>query len=84
MLKHVPKSVLLGELPSVFRFSALTNKWKILPIIVQSVTSTEPILKNSTLLTLFELIGDAPTLIGAHIHKLVPEFINSVTSPQKV
>jgi DNA repair/transcription protein MET18/MMS19 len=63
VLQSVPKEVLLSELPPL------------MPLLIQSLSLSEPSLKTSTLTTLYSLVHDAPLVISQHISSLIPPLL---------
>jgi len=66
MLKHIPKSVLLNEVPAL------------LPLILHSLSTQDSSLRLSSLETLVGLVEDVPNMIVPQVPKLVPNLLEFV------
>jgi DNA repair/transcription protein MET18/MMS19 len=54
----------------IFNFSI-----QLMPLLIQSLSLSEPSLKTSTLTTLYSLVHDAPLVISQHISSLIPPLL---------
>jgi DNA repair/transcription protein MET18/MMS19 len=82
-LKHVPQSVLLSELPSVRFILVYHLHIKIMPLLVQSMSSQELSLLNSTLHTFSMLLSEAPNSVEVHLSTLVPLFLSASSNSRQ-
>ncbi|XP_013406469.2 MMS19 nucleotide excision repair protein homolog, partial [Lingula anatina] len=63
LLRFVPKQVLLSELPPL------------VPLLVQSLLIEEVSLQLSTMTTMYDLMHDAPLILGEYLDTLIPKFL---------